>query len=340
MKVYLTASERAYILGLARAAVEAHLVASASARARARRTGIEGGGRGVRRLRGPVRWFGGKGRMLSKIVPILESIPHRRYCEPFGGGAHILIAKHPVEVETYNDIDRGLADFFRVLASPETFERFYRRVALLPYSRAIWQEYNDTWAEQTDMVERAARWFVWVSQGFSGRAAGWSSAVTASAGGITQTCAAWLSRIARLPEIHARLQRVQIECADWRVILERYDTPETLFYCDPPYLHETRSDKRYARELTTEDHVELLDRLQSIQGMAAVSGYPSDLYSRLDAAGWRRYSWQTVCHAAGHTRATRILGPGAARRTQPRTECLWLSPRAKAKSQVVLCEEV
>ena len=52
-----------------------------------------------KRLRSPIRWFGGKGNMAAKLLPILETIPHRRYVEPFGGGASLLMGKRPVEIE-------------------------------------------------------------------------------------------------------------------------------------------------------------------------------------------------------------------------------------------------
>ncbi|MCS7226943.1 MAG: DNA adenine methylase, partial [Gloeomargarita sp. SKYB31] len=70
--------------------------------------------------------------MVAKLLPLVEAWPHRRYCEPFGGGASVLLAKQPVEVETYNDLDGALVEFFKTLADPDRFEQFYRRVALLP----------------------------------------------------------------------------------------------------------------------------------------------------------------------------------------------------------------
>jgi len=91
----------------------------------------------VKRLRSPIRWFGGKGMMKSKIMPFVTVWDHDRYVEPFGGGASILIAKPPVGVETYNDIDSAVVDFFKVIADVDLFERFHRRVGLLPYSREL-----------------------------------------------------------------------------------------------------------------------------------------------------------------------------------------------------------
>ena len=272
-------------------------------------------------------WFGGKGHMLAKLLPLLPAC--RTYVEPFGGAGTVLLNRDPSPVEVFNDVDGGVVGFFRVVADAEQFARFHRRVALLPYSRELFNEYRATWREQADPVERAARWFVVARQSFSGRfGAGWSSVVTASGGGMVATARTWISGIERLPEIHARLQRVQIEQADWRVILARYDTPETLFYLDPPYVHGTRSSKRYAHDMTDDDHRELVAAMLALQGKVVLSGYAHEIYAPLAAAGWQRGDFPTACHAAAKTRATGILGSGASTRMQPRIETVWRNPAA------------
>lgn len=265
--------------------------------------------------------------MVSKIVPILERIPHRFYCEPFGGGASILMNKGPVDVETYNDLDSGLYNFFMVLADIDKFAKFKRRVEALPYSRDLYNQCRASWADEPDIIKRVAMWFVVARQSFSGSfGASWSSAVAAGRRGMAMTCSTWLSCLDKLPDIHNRLQRVQIENSDWRIILDRYDTPDTLFYLDPPYIPETRSAGNYCHELTSEDHVELVDKLLSIQGKAALSGYSHPIYKPLDDAGWACHKWETACYAVARTRATGLQGKGASLDKQPRTECLWVKP--------------
>ena len=54
----------------------------------------------------------------------------------------------------------------------------------------------------------------------------------------------WLGSVEGLSEIVQRLLRVQIENAPALEVIARYDSPETLFYCDPPYLHGTRGDAK------------------------------------------------------------------------------------------------
>ena len=260
--------------------------------------------------------------MTAKLLPLVPQ--HTTYCEVFGGGAALLFSKRPSPVEVYNDIDSALYEFFRVLADSALFEQFHRRVALLPYSRELYDECRATWEEQTDIVERVWRWYVVARQSFGGRfGGGWGLVLAASTRGMAETTSTWISGLAELPAFHRRVQRVQIEHLDWRRCLEQYDTPETFFYLDPPYVTETRSAKRYAHELTMADHVELVERVQVLTGMVMLSAYPHDLYLPLAAAGWDETRFETACYAAGRTRATGIRGDGAALRMQARTEVVW-----------------
>ena len=279
------------------------------------------------RLRSPIQWFGGKGRMISKLLPLLPRC--HTWVEVFGGGASLTMARQPSPVEVYNDLDGDLCAFFRVLADEELFARFYRRVGLLPYAREIYNEYRASWRECDDPVERAARWFVVARQSFSGIfALSWGTMVTASCRGMSASCSCWLSCLEMLPEIHARLLRVQIENSDFRVILDRYDTPDTLFYCDPPYVQSTRRDGGYTCEMSDADHRELVELLLTRRGMCVLSGYASELYLPLEDAGWLRMDFQTVCHAAGRTRNSNLQGEGAALAMQSRTESVWRNPAA------------
>ena len=283
-------------------------------------------------MRAPIQWFGGKGKMIRKILPLFP--PHHTYVEPFGGAASLLFAKPPSPVEVYNDLDSSLVHFFRTLRDPEQFNQFHRLVSSTPYAREEYNYCRDTWSECDD-VERAYRWFVVARMSFSGRfGAGWRSIVTASRRGMASTCSAWLSIVDLLPQIHARLMRVQIEHSDWRIVLDRYDTPETLFYLDPPYVSETRRSGGYAHEMTLEDHQDLVDVLLQLRGKVILSGYAHQVYDSLETSGWQRHDWQTVCSAAGRTRATGIQGEGAALAMQARTETAWVSPTARLQERM------
>lgn len=280
--------------------------------------------------RSPIRWIGGKGMLVGKLLPLLP--PHKHYVEVFGGGASVLFAKPPCGgVEVYNDVDEGLVGFFRVLRDPKKFRKFKRLVALIPYSRAEYNLCRKTWREQKDEVERALRWFVVARMSFSGHFAhSFGSDVTETRAGMVKSCYTWNAIRAQIERAHERIRTVQIEHMDWSFILARYDAPGYLAYCDPPYLHGTRASRRklYSHELDEGEHEALVSALLEYPAMAVVSGYDCPQYRRLDEAGWGRHEIKTSCHAAGRTRGSKNQGKGAANARQPRTEIVWRNPEA------------
>lgn len=277
----------------------------------------------VSKIRSPFPWFGGKASPKIKRA-LLEALPpHTRYIEPFGGGASILIAKEPVPVEIYNDVNRGVVSFFRVLASREYFGPFMARVREMPYSRELYEECLRTWPAIHDPVEQAARWYFVARQSFGGLFGNaWGTGIT------TDPTASWRSSFDNLPRVHDRLQRVQIECCDWRDCLKRYSGAGWLAYCDPPYVSGCRKAGGYEHELRDSDHEALIATLLAYDGAVVLSGYASSLYAPLAEAGWDKLEVEVVCCAAGRTRASGLQGPGRVKEHQRRTECIWRNPEA------------
>ena len=92
----------------------------------------------------------------------------------------------------------------------------------------------------------------------------------------------WLGGTEILGDIAERLLRVQIENRPALEVIKLYDSPQTLFYCDPPYVHETGRDvKAYSNEMNDKDHKELAKVLNSVKGLVAISNYDCDFMNRL-----------------------------------------------------------
>lgn len=268
------------------------------------------------RLRSPIKWIGGKGLMKKKLLPILENIPHTRYIEPYGGAAHLLIAKNPVSIETYNDIHSGLYNFFMVLSDPKLFSEFERRVSLLPVSRELFVTYKHSWKTETDNVLKAVMFFVVARQGFGGGlTSGWGYCVSESIRGMSKDVSSWLSTIDLLPEIHQRLQRVQIENQDAIAVIQRHDHEDALFYLDPPYVLDTRERTLYQHEMQDKDHENMIDTILNLKAKVVLSGYPHSIYDRLIDNGWHYHSWDTVTFVGTNR--------------PPRIEAIWMNPQAK-----------
>ncbi len=275
------------------------------------------------KVRAPFPWFGGKGALKIKNAILQNLPPHTQYVEPFGGGASILISKGKVDVETYNDVNRGVVNFFRVISDIDYFGKFMARAALLPESREMYEEFLRTWPAIHAPVEQAIRWYYIAQQSFGGMfGKSWGTGVTTS---VTRR---WRSSFENLPKVHDRMQQVQIECSDWRDILKRYSGKGYLAYCDPPYVTGTRKAGGYAHELQNSDHQELIETLLAYDGAVVLSGYNSPLYAPLLANGWDMLEIEVVCSAAGRTRASGLQGKGNVLAKQKRIECIWRNPEA------------
>ena len=118
-----------------------------------------------------------------------------------------------------------------------------------------------------------------------------------------------------LPEVHARLQRVLIRNRPALEIIQKEDGPRTLFYLDPPYLHETRATTgEYEHEMTADQHGELLEAIGSINGRFMLSGYHSDLYDDwASACKWKCHEFEIDNKAAGGKTKRKMI------------ECVWTS---------------
>lgn len=285
-----------------------------------------------RKLGSVLRWIGGKGHIAEWVASKMP--PCKVYVEVFGGGANVLLARKPVPLEVYNDVDKGLADFFTVVSSPVLFEEFRSRCASLPISRTLYFRFLRSWRTDRCLVRRVAKWFYVARVSFGGR---FGASFGFGVRSTTTMPASWLSAIDMLPEFHQRLLSVQIECLDWKKVLEYYDSEEALFYCDPPYVLDTRrAGAVYENEMTDKDHKELIRRLLDLKGLAVVSGYDHPIYRKLDEAGWTRYEKEVDASSAGKTRATGLKGTGGMKE-QRRLEVLWVSPNRfqRAAKQLV-----
>jgi DNA adenine methylase len=261
-------------------------------------------------IRPPVKWHGGKRYLAARII---EHFPkHRIYIEPFGGGASVLLNKEPCDVETYNDLDERISRLFRVLRNHG--EDFVRRISFVPYSQVEFEN-SAKYPDGADDLEMAICDFIRWRQSFGGKGGSWSYTTGRARGGMAGDVNAWWTAIELLPEITERLRRVQIICQPARDAIHRFDHAEGLIYCDPPYVHSTRSAGGravYGVEMTDDDHRALAESLHSCKAKVVLSGYPSPLYEEL-YSDWRRVDFDIANHASGGRRKAR------------ETECLWMS---------------
>ena len=257
----------------------------------------------------PLVWFGGK-YWLGEKIDRLYTPAHKIYVEPFAGGSHVFFRKEPAGLEVLNDMDSGLVNFYRVLRDPDQFSKFQRMAELSLYSREEFEECQSNWMKYKNPVKRAWAWYINHRHAWGGMPDKGFAIAVKSSGVMSESAADYLNGLERLPNTHARLRMAQIEHKDFAWVINKHDTPETFFYCDPPYVWDTRVSGVYACEMSDGAHLDLVDMLLDIQGMCLLSGYDNDIYLPLEVAGWKR----------------KVIKVNSPTGKTPREEVLWFSP--------------
>jgi len=210
-------------------------------------------------MKPPFKYMGGKAKLAKTIV---EYIPqHKVYVEPFFGAGAVFFAKEPSKIEIINDKDNNVYNFFKQLR--ENFDALMHYLKNMEYSERLYQDcktISKTFKEAND-VYRAALFFFNAYISFGGKINGGFSY------GKTRVLTLTVQKaINRLPDIKERLLNALIHNRDYTFILEKYDSPDTFFYLDPPY----RNTSKYLCHI---NHDEFYNRIKMLQGKWILSEY-------------------------------------------------------------------
>lgn len=208
-------------------------------------------------------WLGGKKHLHGTIIDRIDRIAHKTYVEPFVGmGGVFLRRKFRPRLEVANDRNSEVVNLFRILQRhlPQLMEVMRFQVA----SRSEFERLRKTDPATLTDLERAARFLYLQRLAFGGQVDG--------VFGVSATTAPRfsLSRLEPLLDAaHSRLQSVVFECLDWSDVVTRYDSPETLFYLDPPYFG---GEKDYGPGLfQRSDFARMAEALAGIEGAFILS---------------------------------------------------------------------
>ncbi len=241
-------------------------------------------------MKAVLRYLGAKNKLVDWIIPFFPE--HSIYVEPFGGSAAVLLNKKPAKLEVYNDAFDEVVSLFEVIRSCQC-NRLAELVFNTPFAET---EYKRASKRTDDKLENARRFLVRSLMGVSTdgvlRDTGGFKAETvkgASASGAKK----WASLPDLLIEASCRLKEVYILNRQAVDVITKYDSTDTLFYIDPPYMMDTRTDSgRYVHEFSYDQHSGLLDLVNSVKGKVVISGYDHDLYKD-KLSWWRREEIET-----------------------------------------------
>ena len=237
-----------------------------------------------------IKYPGAKNRIADWICSFIPE--HKVYLEPFfGGGAIFFNKKQKVHIETINDLNDDVFNFFKILRDEP--EPLIRAIELTAYSRS---EYEYAWSnpEGIDNVERARRFAIkcYMSIGAGNRYK--NGFRSGQCGTSPNPAKSWNE----YPNI------LQIENLDALELIRRYDTSDVFIYLDPPYLLGTRKSNMYHHEMTDEQHMNLLKEIKKHPAKIMISGYENDLYDSI-LKGWHKETKDTLAESSN--RRTEVL---------------------------------
>ena len=238
-------------------------------------------------MKTPISYYGGKQKLCTEII---NRIPeHNLYCEPFVGGAAIFFGKEQSKVEVINDTNKELINFYKVVQ--QDFVSLEKEIRISLHSRDLHRKANVIYKNPDMFSDIKRAWAVWVlsSQSFSCIMDGsWGYDKLKN----TSTTKIENKKQSFTEEYAIRLQNVQLECTDALRVISSRDTPDSFFYCDPPYYN---SDCGHYDGYSIQDFEDLLKLLSNIKGKFLLSSYPSELLAKYTKGnGWKTVSFKQI----------------------------------------------
>jgi DNA adenine methylase len=267
-----------------------------------------------KKLRPPTKIHGGKFYLSSWVISYFpKDYENMTYLEPFCGAASVFLNKERSREEILNDVDEGMIKIFWALRDEPN--EFIGRLKRIKYCESTFERAQKKLEKDAtvDYLDGAVNEYIVrrMSRGGLKTAFAWSER---KRGGKPGDVNAWETMVQQLPDLAERIKGTYVLNKNALEILKAFNDPDTLVYCDPPYLDITRtSPNAYEYEMTEDDHIELATILNSFKGKVLLSGYSSALYRRLfnPETGWKCRRKRIANHSS-QTKSKAI-----------KTECLW-----------------
>lgn len=272
-------------------------------------------------MNSPIRYFGGKNSMASKILKYFpKEGSYNTYIEPFGGSFGVALHNTNIPpIEIYNDLDNNVYSLFRTLVDKEMFTEFQKLSDLIIYSEKVRKTFKQDLKEipfneddKLSIVHRAFKFF-YVNR-TSRNGIGGFSINTCVRRSMSKSCSDLLSTIEGLPKLHDRLSKVIVTNQDGIKLINKYSQREDVFiYADPPYHQSTRTETRYNVDMNDDEQERFIDECVNAKCKILISGYDCDAYKRLEENGFIKIKF--IVHTMSGNRKTK----------KDKVEYLWMN---------------
>lgn len=232
-------------------------------------------------MNSPIKYYGGKTYMTDIIKQYFPN-NYDVYVQGFGGGASLLFSKQQEKCQIYNDLGKNVYSLFKVLSDKSLFYQLKDKLDLTYYSADLRKQLKEKLKEDNLSILERAYCFIYVNRSSFNGVGGFSTNLITRRN-MSKSVSDYLSMIDGLPIIHNRLSSVIVQNRDIFELIPKYDSKNTFFYLDPPYVHETRSSNTsYQEEMSNEQHEQLINLINDSKGMFLISGYYHPIYDSLN----------------------------------------------------------
>lgn len=199
-----------------------------------------------------------------------ENYENMTYLEPFGGGLNVLFTKKKSVKEIINDKNKEILNIYKAVRDEPT--ELIRRANLYKHTPETFEKIEKK-TQFDDYLDQAVHDLLLIKMSRNGQKKLYLKSTNQKA---------WKEGISSLSMNADRMKEVFIFNKPALDVICAFDTKETLIYCDPPYLYESKKSKlMYNSDIDPEDHIQLHRVLSDFSGKVVLSGCLSPLYNRL-----------------------------------------------------------
>jgi len=238
-------------------------------------------------------YIGGKSKIGKWIVPFIPK-DIETYVEPFSGMFWVFfnmeLKEYPnLKKVVYNDFNPLNYNLFQCLSNPDKLLKECEKIevqkkGVTPTNSICEQQFVSFQIEifaknfiikQFD-YEVAAKYAYVISQVFSGANPEKSKFIDLK-GKYHSKFTSFKNKLSKPIWIEHFLKITHIENMDFQTVIEKYDSPETYFYTDPPYYIVGEGSYYSNHDFDRKDHERLANVLQKVQGKFSLSYYDFEL---------------------------------------------------------------
>lgn len=228
-----------------------------------------------------VKYPGGSSKSAAVLVKYLP--PHRVYVEPFCGMASMFFAKDLAEVNVLNDLNPKVIELLDAVRTGQISECF-------PYGIPARKEDFEYYRDNRDAS---------ACHDFALRATSWHGALKGyyvNSDSLQGDYFIKKQLVKDLEPYIAKLRKARLSIGDFRVVMQKYDSPETLFFIDPPWMGTEYAKQWY--EINTPLLDEVAEECSNITGKAMVLYFGIRRFiEAFERIGYSIYKFQVQYHS-------------------------------------------